>query len=343
MSMTRVMVGMAVTSHQHHTSEAEGFWGILLFCDNIKQFWLIHKEIAAPNSSFPKVVPSFRDIFMCCQNTEAVFVRSKGMKPWLKQLWESRWRCAYVLCVCIFIDLTKSPCNNVRAYDCLCIHPSTTFNTPMQILSNSLNTPSSLKGKKVPPPQFTPETNSTPKSRRCGRLFFRSRWRVFKKKSCGHNFPRSDLTRTRGWCLNHLVPQLVGVLWRKDEVGIFICKNKLNLHKDGRSDNLKMWCLSISKKTGGPSLLKFWVASYMQPSLVKLYHLNSCFHFTPPKGQSHWCSRWRSSLGQTSPRNQQRWTESNKKSSCSQFQPHETLPGSVFEKIHFWVQWVRFW
>lgn len=76
---------------------------ILLFCENIKQFWIIYKEIAAPNSSFPRVVPSFRDIFMCSQNTEAVFVRSKGTKPWLKQLWESRWRCAYVLCVCVYL------------------------------------------------------------------------------------------------------------------------------------------------------------------------------------------------------------------------------------------------
>lgn len=199
-----------------------------------------------------------------------------------------------------------------------------------------------LLKKKFPPSSVRPWNTAHPKAADAAASFFDPGGEFSKKKL------RPQFSSLRPHQDQGLVPQSpcnwgCGVV-EEDEVVCFLsAKKNLNLHKNGRSGILKMWCLSISKKTCGPSLLKFWVASYMQPSLVKLYHLNSCFHFTPPKGQSHWCSRWRSSLGQTSPRNQQRWTESNKKSSCSQFQPHETLPGSVFEKIHFWVQWVRFW
>ena len=82
----------------------------------------------------------------------------------------------------------------------------------MQILSNSMKTPSSLKKKMVPPSSVPPWNTAHPKAADAAASFFDPGCEVFKKKSCGHNFPRSDLTRTRGWCLNHL-GQLGNWMW----------------------------------------------------------------------------------------------------------------------------------
>lgn len=119
--------------------------------------------------------------------------------------------------------------------------------TPYKFYQILWTPPSSYKIKSSPPSSVPPLKHSTPKSRRCGRLFFWSRWRVFKKKSCGHNFPRSDLTRTRGWCLNHLGTNW---LWMRRKMGLELlsAKQKLNLHKDGDLTTWKCDAFLSAKK-----------------------------------------------------------------------------------------------
>ena len=84
----------------------------------------------------------------------------------------------------------------------------------MQILSNSMKTPSSLKKKMVPPLLSSPLKHSTPKSRRCGRLFFWSRVRGFQKKKLRPQFSSLRPHQDQG-----LVPQSPGATGQLDVDG----------------------------------------------------------------------------------------------------------------------------
>ena len=127
------------------------------------------------------------------------------------------------MCVCIFIDLTKSTCNNVRVYDCLCIHPSTTFNTPMQILSNSINSPSSLKGKKFPLRSSHLKQIAHPKAADAAASFSDPGGEFSKKKKLRPQFSSLRPHQDQGLVPQSPGHQLVVESWRKMRL-FFICK-----------------------------------------------------------------------------------------------------------------------